>query len=99
MTKGKLLSNYDSNGKEILVGYSANFSNYDPDNIVRCNSQSWDKNDFCFMSGDGSRGSQSPSLNALMVLLHRRHNQHAESLAQVNPHWDDETLYQESRQV
>lgn len=51
----------------------------------------------CFQTGDDIRGNQHPALQSLHTLYHRRHNQHAERLKNVNPHWDDERLFQESR--
>ncbi|KPM04775.1 Heme peroxidase-like protein, partial [Sarcoptes scabiei] len=53
----------------------------------------------CFETADGIRTSQHPALQSLHTAFHRRHNQHAEQLAKINPHWNDEKLYQESRHI
>ena len=51
----------------------------------------------CFSTGDGIRGNQNPMSNALNVIFVERHNQHSKGLAKVNPHWNDEKIYQEAR--
>ena len=51
----------------------------------------------CYHTGDGIRANQQPIINALHIVLRRRHNQHARALALINPHWDDEILFQEAR--
>lgn len=51
----------------------------------------------CLLTGDGIRGNQQPMILALHTIMHKRHNMHAKGLAKVNPHWNDEKLYQESR--
>lgn len=53
----------------------------------------------CFINGDGIRGNQHPALNALQTLFMRRHNQHAEALAKVNPQWSDEIVFWEARRL
>ena len=45
------------------------------------------------------RTNQNPPLTALHMLFFREHNRVAEQLALLNPHWDDETIFQETRRV
>ncbi|XP_066582372.1 peroxidasin-like [Prorops nasuta] len=52
----------------------------------------------CFLSGD-SRINENPGLTLVHILLMREHNRVASQLEQLNPHWDDETLYQEARRI
>lgn len=52
----------------------------------------------CFEAGD-DRVNQIISLVQVQTLFLREHNRVAAVLSQVNPHWDDETLYQEARKV
>ncbi|XP_058057082.1 chorion peroxidase-like [Anopheles bellator] len=52
----------------------------------------------CFRSGD-DRTNQIISLTGVHVLFLREHNRLAAGLARVNPHWDDERLYQEARRI
>lgn len=52
----------------------------------------------CFFSGD-SRINEHPGIALMYVLFIRQHNKIAEHLARLNPHWDDEKLYQEARRI
>ncbi|XP_022901583.2 peroxidase-like isoform X1 [Onthophagus taurus] len=52
----------------------------------------------CYAAGD-VRVNQNPQLTILQIILFREHNRLADSLSKINPHWDDETLYQEARKI
>lgn len=49
-------------------------------------------------SGD-DRVNQNTGVTVLQVLMLREHNRVCDELLQLNPHWDDETIYQEARRV
>ena len=51
----------------------------------------------CLLTGDGIRGNQNALIMAIHTIMLKRHNSHAKALSHVNPHWDDETIYQESK--
>ncbi|XP_071051803.1 peroxidasin homolog [Onthophagus taurus] len=52
----------------------------------------------CFSSGD-KRFSEQPALTALHTIWVKFHNKIAEELAEFNPHWSDEKIYQETRRI
>jgi len=52
----------------------------------------------CFTSGD-TYVNNNPYKTALVMSLFRLHNQIAVELVRVNPFWDDETLFQETRRI
>ena len=50
------------------------------------------------LSGD-SRIHVVPGLASIQILMLREHNRIAVILDHVNPHWDDETTFQETRKI
>ncbi|XP_042870127.1 chorion peroxidase-like isoform X2 [Penaeus japonicus] len=52
----------------------------------------------CFKAGD-LRSNEQPALASMHTLWVREHNAVAAQLSLVNPHWDDDTLYEETRRI
>ncbi|XP_034944440.1 peroxidase-like [Chelonus insularis] len=61
-----------------------------------CNADSF--NNICYTAGD-TRVNQNPQLTVLQILLIREHNRIARILKKINSHWNDETIFQESRRI
>ncbi|XP_024940632.1 uncharacterized protein LOC107267540 isoform X2 [Cephus cinctus] len=53
---------------------------------------------YCFATGDG-RANENLHLTTMHLLWARQHNRIAKIFADMNPFWDDEKLYQETRRV
>ncbi|XP_071515690.1 salivary peroxidase/catechol oxidase isoform X1 [Panulirus ornatus] len=52
----------------------------------------------CFLAGE-IRVNEQLILTCVHTLMMREHNRLAHQLANINPHWDDERLYQETRRI
>lgn len=50
------------------------------------------------ISGD-TRASEQPALAAIHTVFMREHNRIVSELAQINPHWSDEQLFQNGRRI
>ncbi|KAL0279639.1 UNVERIFIED_CONTAM: hypothetical protein PYX00_001148 [Menopon gallinae] len=53
---------------------------------------------YCFLTGD-LRSNENLHLVSMHLIFARQHNRIARKLADLNPHWKDETLFQESRKI
>lgn len=53
---------------------------------------------YCFAAGD-ARANENLHLTTMHLLWARQHNRIANELTRINPAWNDETLYQETRRI
>jgi peroxidase len=64
-----------------------------------CNRQvEFTRGRYCFAAGD-IRANENLHLTTMHILWARQHNILANKLYEMNPQWDDETIYQESRRI
>lgn len=53
---------------------------------------------FVLITGDG-RASEQPALTAIHTIFMREHNRLADNLRHLNPHWEDERIFQQARKI
>lgn len=53
---------------------------------------------YCFFTGD-PRVNEQTVLCLIHTMMIRQHNRMVRELAEINPHWSDETLFQEARHI
>lgn len=63
-----------------------------------CERRGRSKDVYCFEAGD-ARANEQIQLTTMHTTLMREHNRLARELSYINPHWNDERLFQEARQI
>ncbi|CAN8005166.1 unnamed protein product [Ixodes pacificus] len=56
------------------------------------------ENRSCFETGD-PRSNQHPALTSLQIILFLQHNRIAKQFQGVNPHWEDEEIFQVTKRI
>lgn len=82
---GRMNSTITGQGKELLP---------QSDHHPECKSASG----LCYIAGDG-RASEQPGLTVIHTIFMREHNRVVEGLRIMNPHWDDEKLFEHARRI
>ncbi|CAI8057022.1 Peroxidasin, partial [Geodia barretti] len=74
------------------------FLPFDTFSLIECSTGIHSGRSQCFLAGD-VRANEQVGLTAMHTLFFREHNRVASYLSHLNPHWNQETIFQESRRV
>lgn len=71
---------------------------FDNESLIACATGIHTNRSKCFLGGD-VRTNEQVGLTCMHTLFYREHNRVVTILADSNPHWDEEKLYQEARKI
>lgn len=85
--------------KVFITEYGEQLLPPNKDPLDGCNEEAeMKKGRYCFLSGD-ARSNENMHLTTLHLIMVRQHNMIADRLSFLNPHWDDEHIFQETRHI
>ncbi|GAU93878.1 hypothetical protein RvY_05745 [Ramazzottius varieornatus] len=90
---GRIAMTRNRNGMKDLLPQSTNRND-----VESSECRSTNPNNLCFKSGD-ARSNEQPGLVIMHTIFAREHNSIADQLRAVNPQWNDQKLFDETRRI